>query len=250
MSIGSWFRIGLAVLPDLVLVVASAPVMAQSRTEATQVAGQQQDDHSSQMMFVIPSQHLGAALRAFSTTAQIELFYESSIISGKRSFPVHGTFAPEAAMRVMLQGTGLSSASFEHGTITILSPATKGHDAAELKLAKLGVAQFSSYLALVQASLDQTLCHVPIVAGDPDELLARLWISPAGGVQHADLLSSTGSDARDRVYLATLARVATGERPPAAMPQPINLMLMPKKTQRSAACQSPTLPQSQSAVHE
>lgn len=199
--------------------------------------------------FAIPSQQLETALKAFSAAAQVELFYESDAISGRQSFAVNGTFVPEVAMRTMLQGTGLSSTSFDRGTITILSVA-KGREAAELRLAKQGIAEFSSYLALVQKSLDQTFCRATIAASDPDELLARLWISPSGSVQRADLLSSAGSDERDRLYLAMLATVAIGERPPAAMPQPVNLMLMPKRTQSSAACQSIASQRTRSAAHE
>jgi hypothetical protein len=69
-------------------------------------------------------------------------------------------------------------------------------------------------------------------------------------VQRADLLSTTGADARDRIYLAALASVATGERPPAGMPQPVNLSLMPKRTQRSAACRASTTPRLRSATYE
>lgn len=232
----------------------SGPGAAQSRNGIAHADAQPQNGGRPSaelpVTFAIPSQKLETALKAFASAARVELFYESGAIAGQLSFSVHGTFAPEVAMRMMLQGTGLSSASFDPGTITILSPAAKGQEPADLKRARLGVAEFSPYLALVQTSLDQTLCHAPIAAADPDELFARLWISPAGGVQRADLLSGTGSDERDRFYLTALATVSIGERPPAAMPQPINLMLMPKRTQRSATCLSSAPRRARSAAHD
>ncbi len=248
----TWF--GGTLVIGLVLMASSAPGAAQSRNEIAHADAQRQDAGALSaelpVTFAIPSQRLETALKAFASAARVELFYESSVIAGQQSFSIHGTFAPEVAMRMMLQGTGLSSTSFDRGTITILSPAAKGQEPADLKRARLGVAEFSPYLALVQTSLDQTLCHAPVAAGDPDELFARLWISPVGGVQRADLLSGTGSAERDRFYLTVLATVSIGERPPAAMPQPINLMLMPKKTRRSAACLGSAPQRSRSAAHD
>jgi hypothetical protein len=96
--------------------------------------------------------------------------------------------------------------------------------------------EFSRYLASVQRSLDHAFCHVPVVANDPDEMLARLWIAPSGEVLRADLLSGAGSDDGDRIYLAMLGSLAIGVRPPAAMPQPVNLMIMPRKSRGSVTC--------------
>lgn len=196
----------------------------------------------------IPSQSLDAALKAFSDATHVALFYESSVISGRRSFALRGAFPADVALRMMLQGTGLSSVSFERGSITILPPA-QYDEASEIRRAKAGVAEFSRYLASVQKSLDLAFCHAPVVASDPDEMLARLWMAPSGEVMRADLLSSTGSDQRDRVYLSMLGALAIDARPPAAMPQPVNLMIMPKKSRDAMACTARGMA-SRSAAHE
>lgn len=196
----------------------------------------------------IPSQSLETALKAFSDATHVALFYESSVIFGRRSFALRGAFPADIALRMMLHGTGLSSVSFERGSITILPPA-QYDEASGIWRAKAGVTEFSRYLALVQKSLDLAFCHAPVVASDPDEMLARLWMAPSGEVMRADLLSSTGSDHRDRIYLSMLGALAIDARPPAAMPQPVNLMIMPKKSRESATCTTRGVA-SRSAAHE
>jgi hypothetical protein len=198
--------------------------------------GMKNGDDLPVVIFDIPAQPLEAALKIFGSTTQLTLFYESSIVAGHRSFPVHGEFPVDAALRVMLQGTGLSTASFDRGSITILSSSQTG-DAADVKRAKAGLAEFSSYLALVQQRLDQAFCGLAVASGSSDEFLARIWISMSGSVSRAELLRpGTGNTERDRIYEATLGALAIGATPPAAMPQPINMMIVPKKSQESPAC--------------
>ncbi len=227
-------------LIGFILMLPSNLAIAQIQSEQIQSdmgAGDRRSDHVGTMpvMLDIPSQPLETALKAFSGATQVALFYESSVISGRRSFALHGEFPADTGLRQMLQGTGLSITSFERGTITIL-PTMASDEASEVKRAKAGMVEFSHYLASVQKSLDLAFCHAPAVATDPDEMLVRLWVAPSGEVRQADLLSGTGSDDRDRIYLATLGALAIDARPPAAMPQPINLMLRPKQSVRSASC--------------
>jgi hypothetical protein len=230
------------------LLLSNHPLAAESRIDRVRVEATQEDAGIKFVMLDIPSQALDVALKAFGVATQVALFYETGVVSGRRSFPVHGEYPVDAALRVMLKGTGLSSTSFDRGTITILAPALSDV-ASHLKRTKAGLVEFSSYLALVQQSLDQAFCRAPVAATDPDDFVARVWISPAGDVQRAELLPGTGIDARDRVYMSALTRLSIGAPPPAAMPQPINLMLMPKKSQGSSACMMQGT-ESRSAAHE
>lgn len=229
MKFGRVFLIGFAsmLLPQLTL--------AQSPIESGREISPSKNTGAMPVTLDIPSQPLESALKSFSDATHVALFYESSVIAGRRSSALRGEFQAEVALRQILQGTGLSSATFEQGTITILD-ASRSDEAVELKRAKAGVSAFSHYLASVQRSLDRAFCDVPAVANDPDEMLARLWLAPSGEVLRADLLSSTGSDAGDRTYLAMLGALAIDARPPAAMPQPVNLMIMPRKSRRSTTC--------------
>ncbi|MDB5606938.1 MAG: hypothetical protein JWP25_3838 [Bradyrhizobium sp.] len=198
--------------------------------------------------FDIPSQPLSSALEAFSTVAEIELFYESGLVIGRRSSALRGQFSPDAALRVLLKGTDLSTASFEHGTITILPPERR-INAAELAGIKVKAMEFSPYFAMIQASLRLAFCRIPAIEMDAAELRARLWIAPSGDISRAELLSSTGSDQRDQAYVMALRTLTIGASPPAAMPQPVTLMVLPRDSREAAECVQPGMPL-RSAGHE
>ncbi len=198
--------------------------------------------------FDIPSQSLATALEAFSTTAEIELFYESNLVAGRQSSPVRGQFGPDIALRALLKGTELSATSFDHGTATILPPA-KPTIAADLAEIKARAAAFSPYLALIQTSLRLALCRTAATLTDPAERPARVWIAASGDVVRAELLSSTGSDERDGAYLKALLTLAIGAAPPAAMPQPVTLLIMPRESREAAECPRQDMPV-RSAGHE
>jgi hypothetical protein len=191
--------------------------------------------------FDIPSQPLASALKAFSRVAEIELFYESAVAIGRRSSSVRGQFAPGEALHMLLQGTGLSTASFDHGTLTILAPGNRPN-AAELAKLKVKAMEFSPFFAMIQASLRQAFCRIPAIETDASELRARLWIAPSGDISRAELLSSTGSDQRDQTYVTALRTLTIGASPPAAMPQPVTLVVLPRDSREAAECVHPDVP--------
>lgn len=186
-----------------------------------------------EIAFDIPSQPLAAALKAFGAVAAVELFYETGLTAGRISAPVRGVFRRNVALRILLAGTGLSAVSFDPGTLTIL-PA--GGRPVDLSPAKARAAAFTPYFALIQASLRSALCQIPATRTDPSELRVRLWIAPSGTVLRAELLSSTGSAGRDRVYFDALRTLAIGEPPPPSMPQPVTLMILPRTSAEKAEC--------------
>jgi hypothetical protein len=195
----------------------------------------------------IPSQSLAAALDKFSATSGIELFYESSLVVGQRSSPVHGEYFADTALREILKGTGFSGISFDRGTITIVGSAGQ---ASPLKLAaiKARVMRFLPYLATVQDSLRVAFCSRADTRTDTTDIIARLWIGPTGAIQRAELVSSTGSGERDRSYSNVLRNLAVGS-PPADMPQPVTLIVLPRNSVGSAGCAEGGVP-SRSSTHE
>ena len=101
---------------------------------------------------------------------QVELFYESNLVVGRSSFPVHAKLGVEPALRLLLKGTGLSIASFSRDTITIL-PQTEP-DPVELVQIKAKTMQFYPYFAVLQESLGSVFCKTPLAHTNTVELLA------------------------------------------------------------------------------
>ncbi|MDH4990669.1 TonB-dependent siderophore receptor [Aquamicrobium lusatiense] len=74
----------------------------------------------------IPAQPLSDALIAFSRQTRVETFVTSSLAAGKTSNPVNGSMAPEAALRQLLAGTGLTYTFTNPSTIRIVGQGTAG----------------------------------------------------------------------------------------------------------------------------
>ncbi|MES2057849.1 MAG: TonB-dependent receptor [Pseudomonadota bacterium] len=84
--------------------------------------------HAQQLYnFDIPAQDLGGALRAFARTSGLQVIFDGDAIRGKRSIGYRQRSAPEAALRTLLQNTGMSYR--RNGNMYVLAPA--GKDAAK-----------------------------------------------------------------------------------------------------------------------
>lgn len=81
----------LAVALALALAAAPAPALAQDAPARVN----------------IPAQPLGDALLQLGEQTSLQIFFAQDVVSGLNARPVSGTLAPEAALRVLLQGTGI-----------------------------------------------------------------------------------------------------------------------------------------------
>ena len=184
--------------------------------------------------FDIPSQPLASALKTYGEIAAIDLFYDSTVVAGVRSAPVRGTLEPSAALRLMLEGTGLTATSLAPGTVTII-PDARASNHPDLAETDAKLAPFLPYLGQVQEGIRYALCREPAVRTDPAELLVRLWIAPSGAVSAVALFSQAGTPFSRPAYVAALTRL-TLEPPPPDMPQPVTVMLLPRTSLQAAGC--------------
>ncbi|WP_445489684.1 STN domain-containing protein [Rhodopseudomonas sp. RCAM05734] len=212
------------------LVIAASLVLVPQGTASAQAP-----KSSGQLQFDIPSQSLAASLKVYRAVTNHDLYYESSLIEAHRSSAVVGAFLPDVALRRLLKGTGLSVASFEPGTLTIL-PGRPVAPERDLPALRSKAAEFSSYFTRIQASLRAAFCRTPEIQLVPSELIVRLWISQSGAVARAELLQPTGSEERDLAYATAMRRLVIDQAPPTAMPQPVTLMVLPRTSRIAAEC--------------
>ncbi len=59
-------------------------------------------------LFNIPSQPLGSALVAYSNVVDNQIIYDSRLVAQRRSSPVVGLFSPDTALRMLIEGSGLT----------------------------------------------------------------------------------------------------------------------------------------------
>jgi hypothetical protein len=182
-----------------------------------------------QVAYDIPSQSLGGALDVYAAASGAQVLYETSLTAGRTSAPVQGTFTPEAALRILLTDTGLTARRTDVDAITILR---EPREAAEAP----AIVPDARFLGALQAGILDALCRGGETRPGNYRMALQLWIGPAGGIQRASLLSSTGDEARDAALTSLLQKVSTGARPPPGLKQPVTLAIVPRSPLQQSEC--------------
>lgn len=183
--------------------------------------------------FDIPAQPLNAALTAYGAATGLQMLYNSALADGRRSEGVTGTLTPDAALRALLAGSGLVGHRTDIDAITI-APASPQRAAG----ATPAVVPDARFLGALQAGILEALCRRGETRPGSYRLALQLWISPDGAIRRAVLLGSTGSAGRDAALAGALQDLAIGMAPPAGMPQPVTMTIVPKALREGQECAS------------
>jgi TonB family protein len=191
---------------------------------------------ASTAMYDIPAEPLDAALNAYIAASGAQVFYETALSAGRRSTPVRGRFTAEAALQTLLLGTGLVDRRADVDAFVITWP-PRGQQ--QPGLSATAIARDDRFVSAVQAGILGALCGHPEIRPGGYRVALELWISPAGAVQRAELIGSTGDAARDAALQDALQEVAIEAAPPADMPQPIVMTVAPRPPGETGDCASP-----------
>lgn len=182
--------------------------------------------------FDIPAQSLATALNHYAAGTGRPAVFRSSLVSGRTSSPVHGAHSPEAALRILLDGTGLVAAD----------AGSPGIDAFVLKPAEAtaavapGTSTPPSYEGLVQSTIWDAFCANPQTTPGNYRALLRFQVDATGAVEQAQLLGSTGDTRRDAAVLQTLRRARIDQAPPPGLTQPLIMLVLPRDKIVGRAC--------------
>lgn len=201
-------------MPACAMGAGAEAVHARSDPTISARAGEQFD-------FDIPAQPLIGALQRYGSVVRKPTLYRSEIVSGQTSSPVHGRHAPEDALRLLLEGTGLVAERFEHasGNAFVLRRAEAARAA--------GLGPLTGYPGMLQARVWHALCAQPQTRPGGYRALLRFQVDAAGHLQRPRLLGSSGDARRDAALVAALQRVRLDGAPPADLPQPVTMLLLP-----------------------
>lgn len=191
-------------------------------------------DHA--LDFDIPAQPLGDALKRYGALTRQPALFRSEILAGLTSSAVRGLYAPEAALRLLLDGTGLVAEKVQTGSGVTLALKAASVQATAPRAASLG--NLAGYPSLVQARVWEALCDNVRTRPGTYRSLLRLQVDAAGQVQRARLLGSTGDAFRDAAILGTLQSVRLERSPPPDMPQPLTLLILPTDSSGGTRCGS------------
>jgi hypothetical protein len=213
----------------------------------TRIAAGQQDaahavDLQRGLAFAIPSQPLADALDQFSRTSNVQVLYGSDLASGQRSGDVEGVWPITTALRMLLQGTGLTAHYTSHHDV-ILTPtddeaaSAPPPDEAVLSLRTLyvhppsadvasladGRMAYRLYGGLIRTRIKEALERDRATGHGNYDVKMGLWVSPTGTLLRLVLLRSTGDADRDRSIERVLGGLTLGQLPAADLPQPVTL---------------------------
>lgn len=177
--------------------------------------------------FDIPSQPLAMALRAYSAATGVGVLVDGGLTAGRHSAAVTGVLAPEEALQTLLVGTGLA-ARYAAPTAFTLVPARPDQPR--------GSSDHSHYFLAVQAALKRVLCQREETQPGRYRIALQLWIDQSGAVLRADLLGSSGTLERDALISDVLKGVTIEPPPPAGLPQPVTVVVLPRPSARSTDC--------------
>ncbi|PIF13033.1 TonB C-terminal domain-containing protein [Janthinobacterium sp. 13] len=183
------------------------------------------------LAFSIPAQPLNAALNQYADITGQPALFSSDIAHARTSTAVYGHHSAEAALRILLEGTGLVAdrRSSGLGQTFILKEAAVASAAPASTLPRNGMAELFSedgYAGLVQMRIWQALCSDARTRPGNYTSLLRFYLETDGRIGGVRLLGSSGDPRRDAALLHAVRGVRVGRLPPAAIArQPLTMMV-------------------------
>lgn len=178
--------------------------------------------------FDIAAQPLVSALDAYSAATGLQVVYDATLAEGRRAQAVRGSMAPDVALQLLLEDTGLVAVYAATNAFTIV-PAPAPRQAASMR-------GFMPYLAAVQGRVEEAFCRSSLTAPGGYRIKFRFWIGHGGEVLQPQLLGSTDDRARDQAIAALLRSVVIGRPPPPDMPQPVMMAVSPRPPSETGDC--------------
>jgi len=77
------------------------------------------DPMESTIPIAIPGQPLGEALRSLAKQADLQILFDSALVSGKSAHALSGSLSPRAALATLLRGTNLEALEQAPGVVVI-----------------------------------------------------------------------------------------------------------------------------------
>ncbi|MDC8759660.1 energy transducer TonB family protein [Janthinobacterium fluminis] len=182
--------------------------------------------------FDIAAQPLAAALNRYASLTERAALFRSEVVAGRTSSAVVGRFTPEAALSLLLAGTGLLAERASSGPADVFVLKAQAAPASAMQTA---LASAGAYPGLVQARIWDALCAHAGTAPGAYRALLRFYVDGGGAVQRPRLLRSTGDARRDAAMLDALRRVRMAAPPPADMPQPLTVIVLPDERRVAGA---------------
>jgi hypothetical protein len=198
-------------------------------------------DEQKLIRFDIPQQSLASALESYSATTGVVGLYRAQLAVGRMSKPVAGHYAPEMALALMLNESGLK-AQYASADAFTLVPARDGAQASRsvASVARAGIAQQDDvqrdYSALLQERISAALCASGATRPGDYRIALSFRVGSTGEIEQFNLLGSSGDRNRDDAIANALRTLAIGRQAPPHMSQPFTMVVLPPSSGGSITC--------------
>jgi hypothetical protein len=192
------------------------------------------------LAFSISAQPLASAIQAFSQASGVEVFYESSIVAGRKSSGIDGQYSREAALKALLGRADLTIRFTRPNAVVLSDPnARVGHpsrrtNSFDLSLDAIrvtagvergGERQLREFGNTVQNEVETVLRKNNRIRSGNYRIRVKLWIDPSRTIRRAELAQSTGDRERDTAITDVLKGFVISQVPPPNTPQPIRVIV-------------------------
>jgi hypothetical protein len=211
------FRFGLAIISAVAVLLTAMVAMA--------TAEESRDGGSfpnAPVEFDIPAQPLSNALYVYSSVTGVEILIPGDLVVRLRSSRVTGLLSPGEALRILLADTGLVPRNTGANAFTLVPDASNTTTTARIP-------RYPQYSAALQAAVTSALCRLRETRPGSYRIAARLWVGPSGAVTRVGFLGTTGDADRDAALADLLKRLIISEPPPADVPQPTTVVVLPRQ---------------------
>ncbi len=181
--------------------------------------------------FNIGAQPLQSALDAYSAATGFEVLYDSKLAFGHSTNGLRGAFTPKIGLRNLLEGTGLMAVYASADAFAVVAAPSSQNSADRSSV-------YRQYFGIIQSSIASAFCGDSEIQPGAYRVAVKFWIDSAGDIRRPELLGSSNNFARDRTVSETLKRVTVALPPPAGMPQPVAMIIMPRPPQDTGDCDS------------
>ena len=174
------------------------------------------------MVFDLPAQPLPEALEAFGAQTGWSGFYQADMVAGLRAPALAGRYTPEAALRLLVEGSGLA-VHLTAPEAFVLEPQRGAASAGRVA----ATPRDAVYDGLLQSRVREIFCRDARIAPAGYRVALSFHVDGQGRVERPMLLDSTGDAARDGAILQAMREVRVGRPPAGDAAHPFVMLIVP-----------------------
>lgn len=106
--------------------------------------------HAEPVVLDVPAQDLGSALGQLAQRSGIQILFSAELVKGRQSPALKGSYAPDAALRALLAGSGLEAKARGAGTFAVTAVAQPRAASAEPVLSEVSVVAMKTRMPIAR----------------------------------------------------------------------------------------------------